>query len=217
MSSDPAYDAVTKARNQENGGNPAGAVKTLEDYLATDPHNIYARLELARIYNYGLKNRDQGLFQLQIILDLDPDNIDALKATVTIKSNDKWRRHETDGEFQHLVELVQARGDRAEIAAVCSSYAVFLRKQMGDYRKSAEYYEMAIANAPDRYEYHQDYAVLLLNELRDYVGAKRELEEVLRIKPNHVSARQNLDRLMRMKFDENGEPKKGFLSSLRRH
>ena len=172
MSSDPAYDAVTRARNQENGGNPQGAAVTLENYLATDPHNVYARIELARIYAYALNDKEKSAFQLQIILDLDPDNMDALKASVTLRSNDKWRRHETDEEYARLVSLVEARGDSAETAAVCAAYAVFLRKQMGSYEKAAEYYERAVAAAPDRYEYHQDYAVLLLNELRDYVKAR---------------------------------------------
>jgi tetratricopeptide (TPR) repeat protein len=216
MSSDPAYDAVTRARNQESGGNLAGAAQTLEAYLAGDPHNVQVRLELARIYSYALKNRDQGYFQLQIILDLDPDCIDALKASATLKANEKWRRHEADEEYARLVALVEEKGPKSDYAAVCAAYAVFLRKQMGQYVKSAEYYEKAVAAAPDRYEYHQDYAVLLLNELRDYEKAKRELEEVLRIKPNHLSARKNLDRLMRMKFDSEGNLKQGFFSRRRR-
>lgn len=215
MSSDPAYDAITRARNQDNGGNPVGAAQTLEAYLAGDPHNIPPRLELARIYSYALKNREQGYFQLQVILDLDPDNIDALKASVTLKANEKWRRHEADEEYAHLIGLMGS-APKSEYAAVCAAYAVFLRKQMGQYDKSAEYYEKAIAADPNRYEYHQDYAVLLLNELRDYVKAKHELEEVLRIKPNHLSAKQNLDRLMRMKFDSDGNLKQGFFSSLRK-
>ena len=31
---DPAYAAITKARNQESNGNFAGAAETLENYLA---------------------------------------------------------------------------------------------------------------------------------------------------------------------------------------
>ena len=55
--SDPAFEAIKKARNQDQGGNPEGAAKTLEDYLATDPYNVPPRMELARIYNYSLKRR----------------------------------------------------------------------------------------------------------------------------------------------------------------
>ena len=76
--SDPAFEAIKKARNQDQGGNPEGAAKTLEDYLATDPYNVPPRMELARIYNYSLKNRKMALIQLDMILDLDPDNVDAL-------------------------------------------------------------------------------------------------------------------------------------------
>ena len=215
MSSDPAFDAVTRARNQDNGGNPEGAVKTLEDYLAQDPHNVYVRMEMARILVYSLSNREQGLFQLGIILDLDPDNIDALKASATVKSVERGRVDEAEAEFTRLVELTEAKGDRAEIASVCAAYAVFLRKQKRDYEKAAEYYEKAVTAEPDRYEYHQDYAVLLLNEYRDYVRARHELEEVLRIKPNHISARKNLEKLVATKFDSEGNVRLSFLEKRR--
>lgn len=214
MSADPAYDAVKRARNQDEGGNPEGAVKTLEDYLATDPHNVYARMEMARILVYSLKNRDMGLFQLGIILDLDPDNVEALKASATVKSVVRGRESEADDEFTHLITLLEDTRDKEEYASVCAAYAVFLRKQMKSYDKAAEYYEKAVAADPDRYEYHQDYAVLLLNEMRDYVKARHELEEVLRIKPNHLSARKNLDQLLATKFDRDGNVKLSFVEKL---
>jgi len=87
---------------------------------------------------------------------------------------------------------------------------------MVDFPKAAEYYEKAVVADPGAYEYHQDYAVLLLHDLKDYVKAKRELEEVLRLKPNSLSARKNYDLLMKTKFDEDGNlKKKGFLSRFR--
>lgn len=76
-------------------------------------------------------------------------------------------------------------------------------------------YETAIALDPNRYEYHQDYAVLLLNEMRDYVRAREELEEVLRIKPRHIEAKKNLDRLIATKFDSEGNVKLSFLERRR--
>jgi hypothetical protein len=44
MTSDPEYEATSRAKRQYDSGNPAGAVKTLEDYLKTDPHNCKVRL-----------------------------------------------------------------------------------------------------------------------------------------------------------------------------
>lgn len=84
MMDDAAFDIVTRARNQADGGNPQGAVETLEKYLSTDPHNTAVRIELARILAYSLGNKRAAQFQLDIVLDLDPDNMDALKASVTV-------------------------------------------------------------------------------------------------------------------------------------
>lgn len=214
MGSDKAYEAVTRAKNQDSGGNPEGAVKTLEDYLVTDPHNTYVRMELARILTYSLENKQQGLFQLQVVLDIEPDNIDALKASTTVKSVIRERASEADAEFRHLIDMVYSRGDKAEYASVCAAYAIFLRKQMRDYQAAGDYYEKAVTADPDRYEYHQDYAVLLLNEYRDYPKARHELEEVLRLKPNHLSAKKNLDKLVRTKFDSDGNVKLSFVEKM---
>jgi len=216
MRQDPAYEAVKRARNQVDGGNPQGAADTLEAYLATDPHNVYARMELAQILVYSLKNRESGLFQLGIVLDLDPDNTDALKAAATVKSSDRSREAEADGDYRHLVALLELdlERNREEYAAVCAAYAVFLRKQRKDYARAEEYYEKAVAMDPNRYEYHQDYAVFLLNECRDYVKARHELEEVLRIKPGHIEAKKNLDRLVATKFDAQGNVKYSFLEKM---
>lgn len=202
--SDPAFEAVKKARNQDKGGNPEGAARTLEDYLRTDPHNIPPRMELARIYNYSLKNRTMALVQLDAILDMDPDNVDALKASATLKMSEKARTEEADAEFLRLLGLLSERRDPEEFASVCAAYAVFQRKQRVDFVKAAEYYEAAIAARPDAYEYHQDYAVLLLNDLKDYVKAKHELEEVMRLRPESASVRKNYDILMKRKFDADG-------------
>ncbi|AGI48052.1 hypothetical protein TALC_01061 [Thermoplasmatales archaeon BRNA1] len=214
MAKDPAYDAIAKARRQEESGNPQGAADTLEKYLQEDPHNVAPRIELARVYCYSLNDKNQGLFQLDIVLDLEPENVDALKAMTTIKMQNKRFNRETDEIFQRLLPLVAKRKDPKEYAAVAAQYAVFLRKQMTDFKKSAEYYEKATRADPDRYEYHQDYAVLLLNDLRDYVKAKHELEEVLRLKPNNLSVRNNYERLMREKFDADGNPKKSLKERL---
>ena len=215
--SDPAFEAIKKARNQDQGGNPEGAAKTLEDYLATDPYNVPPRMELARIYNYSLKNRKMALIQLDMILDFDPDNVDALKASTTIKMLDKAKTEEADAEFKRLITLVSESKDPKDFAAVCAVYAVFQRKQKVDFEKAAEYYEKAIAACPDMYEYHQDYAVLLLNDIKDYVKAKHELEEVMRLRPNSDTAKKNYDILMKKKFDKNGNLKRSLRDRLRHH
>ena len=71
-----------------------------------------------------------------------------------------------------------------------------------------EYYEKAIALDPKKPEYHQNYSVLLLNDLRDYEKAKRELEILLKLDPENEKARKNYDLLMKKKFDSNGNVKK---------
>ena len=214
--SDPVFEAVSKAKRQEESGNPKAAAQTLEKFLSENPMSIPPRMELARIYIYKLNDREFGITQLDVILDMDPDNIDALKAATTVMMTDKKYRFRVDEDYSHLVSLVAARKDPKEFAQVCAAYAVFLRRQMVDFPKSGEYYEKAITAVPDAYEYHQDYAVLLLNDLKDYPKAKTELEEVLRLKPNSISARKNYDLLMKTKYDKDGNLKKqGFFSRLR--
>ena len=207
MSSDPAYDACSKAKRQYDSGNIQGAVDTLEDYLKTDPHNCKVRLQLAQHIIYGLKNKDYGMMQLDVILDIDPDYTDALKAQISVLAEDKKNNKVTNEKFQRLLELDPS-------ADMYNTYARFLRNQMVDFPKAAEYYEKAIELNPKKYEYHQNYAALLLNDLKDYQKAKEELEILMELKPGDPKVKQNYDRLMREKFDKDGNVKKsrfGFL------
>jgi len=209
MSSDPAYDACSKAKRQYDSGNIQGAVDTLEDYLKTDPHNCKVRLQLAQHIIYGLKNKDYGMMQLDVILDIDPDYTDALKAQISVLAEDKKNNKVTNEKFQRLLELDPS-------ADMYNTYARFLRNQMVDFPKAAEYYEKAIELNPKKYEYHQNYAALLLNDLKDYQKAKEELEILMELKPGDPKVKQNYDRLMREKFDKDGNVKKSRFGFLKR-
>ncbi len=215
MSDDPVFEIVSKAARQEDSGNPEAAANTLENFLKANPMCIQPRLEYARLCIYKLDKRDIGMTQLDVILDMDPDNIEALKASTTVRMTNKKYRMQVDADYAHLVELVAAHNNPTEYAQVCAAYAVFLRKQMVDFPKAEKYYLLAIHARPDAYEYHQDYAVLLLNDLKNYPKAKEELETVLKLRPNSISARKNLDLLMKTKYDKDGNLKKpGFFSRL---
>ncbi len=209
MSSDPAYDAMSKAKRQYDSGNIQGAVDTLEDYLKTDPHNCKARLQLAQHIIYGLKNMEYGMMQLDIVLDLDPNYTDALIAKATVLSQNKRNNKETNELYLRLIEVEPS-------AEMYNTYARFLRNQMVDFPKAGEYYEKAIALAPNRYEYHQNYVALLLNDLKDYQKAKEELEILMELKPDDWKVKDNYDRLMREKFDKDGNVKRSRLGFLRR-
>jgi len=209
MSSDPAYDACSKAKRQYDSGNIQGAVDTLEEYLKTDPHNCKVRLQLAQHIIYGLKNKEYGMMQLDVILDLNPNYIDALKAQISILAEDKKNNKVTNEKFQKLLELDPS-------SDLYNTYARFLRNQMVDFPKAAEYYEKAIAMNPNKYEYHQNYSALLLNDIKDYEKAKKELEILMELKPGDYKVKQNYDRLMREKFDKNGNVKKSRFGFLKR-
>ena len=209
MTSDPEYEATSKAKRQYDSGNYQGAVKTLEDYLRTDPHNCKVRLQLAQYIIYGLKDFEYGLMQLDVILDIDPGYEDALLARVAVTSKYKKYNDETNEKFLKIIEFKQT-GD------IYNAYARFLRNQMLDFKKSQEYYEKAIALEPNRYEFHQNYAALLLNDIKDYGKAKEELEALMKLKPGDRKVKDNYDRLIREKFDKNGNPKKARLRFLRR-
>ncbi|MFT0898485.1 hypothetical protein [Candidatus Methanoprimaticola sp. MG2] len=207
--SDPAFEAITKARNQASSGNPTGAANTLERYLETDPHNTRPRLVLAEIAVHSLNDVEYGLMQLNVILDLEPDNVDAMKAMTTVLAKDKRNNKKTSELFERIVVL-------SPTAESYNAYARFLRNQMTDFRKAAEYYEKAIALDPNEYTYHQNYAVLLLNDIRDYAKAKEELETLMELKPADASVRKNYDRLLKEKFDKDGNPKKSFRDRFRK-
>lgn len=206
--SDPAYEAMCKAKRQNESGNPQGAVKTLKDYLSTDPHNVAPRILLADIIIHGLKDESYGLMQLDIVLDLEPENIDAMKALVSVTSMNKKNNKESDELFNKIIAL-EPSGD------IYSEYARFLRYQMTDFKRAAEYYEKAIATNPGKFEYHQNYSVLLLNDLKDWPKAKQELEILLEMRPGDLMIRKNYDKLMSEKFDRNGNPKVSLLKRLK--
>jgi tetratricopeptide (TPR) repeat protein len=209
MSSDPAYAAMSKAKRQYDSGNVQGAVDTLEEYLKTDPHNCKARLQLAQHIIYGLKKMDYGMMQLDIVLDIDPNYVDALMAKATVLSQNKRNNKETNELYLRLIEIEPS-------AEMYNMYARFLRNQMVDFPKAGEYYEKAIALAPNRYEYHQNYVALLLNDLKDYQKAKEELEILMELKPDDWKVKDNYNRLLREKFDKDGNVKKSRLGFLRR-
>lgn len=203
--SDPAYDAMSKAKRQVESGNPKGAAETLESYLKTDPHNTKPRLLLANIAYFNLNDEGYGDMEMDIILDLEPDNLEALKASLSILSKDKKYRDAAKKRYEKVIELEPS-------SEIYNAYARFLRNQFLDFKMSAEFYEKAISLSPNKCEYHQNYAVLLLMDLKDFEKAKIELEEVLRIDPGNISARKNYDLLLKKKFDKNGNVKKGLFS-----
>jgi len=205
---DPEYEAISKAKRQTESNNVSGAVSTLESYLEDNPRSDKARIALSRTLIYDAKEIEKGIEQLNIILETDPNNIDALKASVTVLIKDKKNNKEVGEKYEKLLVLEPS-------AEVYNGYARFLRQQKLDFKRSGEFYEKAIDAAPGKYEYHQNYAVLLLNDLKDYQKAKEELEIVLKLNPGNASAKKNYDLLMKKKFDADGNLKKGRFSVLK--
>ncbi|MCL2148711.1 MAG: tetratricopeptide repeat protein [Methanomassiliicoccaceae archaeon] len=200
----PEQEAVSKAKRQAESGNPAGAVATLEAFLEGDPHNARARMQLARTLAFDMKDVDAGVRQLNVVLDLEPGNVEAMKAMVTLLAKHKRNNKET---VRIYGELLRAAPD----AALYNAYAMFLRIQMTDFKGSAEYYEKAISLNPAEPMYRRNYAVLLLNDLKDYERARDELEALLRLDPGDIPAKRNYDLLMEKKFDSDGRLKKRAL------
>ena len=201
---DPEHEAISKAKRQAESGNPDGAVKTLESYLEADPHNTKVRMQLAKTLVYDMKNAESGLLQMDIILDLEPGNADAMRAAVTVLAKHKKNNKKTTSLYE---KLLTASPD----ADLYNAYAIFLRIQMTDFKRSAEYYEKAISLDPKKPEYRQNYAVLLLNDLKDYEKAKHELEALMKLDPKNESAKKNYELLMKKKFDSDGNLKKRSL------
>jgi len=194
---DQSFKVITKAENQSKSGNPEGSIETLEQHLEECSNDHAARMVIARILIYDLKRTEEGAAHLRVIIGMDPDHIDARKALVTILSAKKSNNKEVESLYEGLIA-------RCSDAELYNSYARFLRMQKTDFKRSEEFYKKAIALSPKRYEFHQNYAVLLLNDLKDYETAKMELEEVLRLDPTNQPAKKNYDLLMRKKFDSEG-------------
>ena len=200
---DPAYEAMSKAKRQVDGGNPMGAEKTLEEFLLKEPYNTKPRLYLAQILVNNLNDKNTAIMQLEIILDLEPENMDALKAMVLLLRVDKKKRREADETYRKLTTYFPDDVD------LMSSYAIFLKNQMLDYKGAAELYEKALARDPRRSDIHYNYAILLVKEMKDYVAAREHLEEAIRLDPGNHNAQKGLDILMKKKFKD-GKPKKGM-------
>lgn len=200
---DPAYQAIQRAKNQADSGNPVGAAETLEAYLATDPRNAKARVQLAHVYNYSLKDTERAVFELGIVLDDEPENEEALKALVTIQQVKKKETEAADATYMKLLSICPD-------ADLYNSYAYFLKMQKADFTGAGEYYKKAIALKPNKADFHRNYATLLLNDLKDWTEAKKELEILMDLVPGDVKVVKAYDRLMRQKFDKNGNVKKGL-------
>ena len=204
---DAEYEAITKAKNQRDSGNPKGALDTLEAYLLKDPYNAKVRMLVSQIaFSCGMDN--YGLIQLDAIIDFDPENIEARKALVTVLKKNKRNNKETKELYDYLIEHCPDDAD------VFNSYAVFSKMQLTDFKKSAELYERAIAIDPDVSEYHLNYSILLVNDLKDYVKGRSELEKAIELDPYNQRAKDALERLIRKKFKD-GNVKKGLFSRSR--
>lgn len=201
-------DAMKKAKNQASSNNSNGAIETLEAYLVNDPHNVEVRMLLANIaFNAMMHN--YAIMQLNIIVDLDPDNEDARRALLTIYKNDKKTVRQANEQFQYLLEK------HPEDPDLLNSYGIFCRLQLLDNKKSEEYYLKAIELDPNRAEFHLNYAILLVNDLKKYTEARAHLERALELDPNNTKAKEALDKLLRKKFPKDVK-KKGFFSFLRK-
>lgn len=205
----PEYEAISKAKNQRESGNAEGAADTLENYLRTDPHNTGPRMLLAEISIFDLGRKDYGLLQLNIILDLEPDNYDARKAMVTVLKNEKANAKETDLHYRYLVENCPDDAD------LMNSYAVFCKMQLADFNKASEYYQKAILLKPSNPDYRLNYAILLVNDLKNCTECKMQLEKVVELDPSNLKAATALRKLERNRFKD-GQEKKGFFSRFKK-
>lgn len=201
---DAEFESLTKAKNQADSGNVEGACKTLEAYLATDPHNTNVRLELAKICATHKRN-DYALLQLDIILDLEPDNVEARKALITMLKVKRKFNEETHEHYEYLAKICP---DDAELF---NSYAIFCKMQLADFNKAAENYEKAIAINPNNATYRLNYAILLVNDLKRYEDGRAQMEKAVELEPNNQRAKDALQRLIDKKFSD-GKPKKGLFS-----
>ncbi len=201
-------DAIKKAMNQSASNNNSGAIETLEAYLAQDPHNNKVRMVLA---NIAFKNMmlNYAIMQLGIIIDIDPDNVEARKALLTIYKGDKKTIKEAQQQFSYLLERFPDDPD------LHNSYGIFCRMQLLNNKKAEESYLKAIELRPDESTYHMNYAILLVNDLKRYDEGRAQLEKAIELDPNNERAKDALNKLLVKKYPKEA-PKKKFFSFLRK-
>lgn len=201
-------DVVTKAKNQNESGNINGAIKTLDDYLRANPYSTRPRLLLAQYYELSRKH-ELAMFHLEIIIDLEPENLDARKAYVTILKQKSMYTKEAKEQFDYLVEHDPNNAD------LINSYAIFAKLQLTDNAKCEELYRRAIELSPNNADYHLNYAILLVSELKRYEDGRAELEKAIALDPSNKRAVDAYERLIKKKF--NGDkPKKSLLDKIKR-
>ena len=201
-------DAIRKAQNQSASNNNSGAIETLEAYLAQDPHNIRVRMVLA---NIAFKNMmiNYAIMQLKIIIDIDPENIDARKALLTIYKGDKKTIKEAREQFDYLLERFPDDAD------LHNSYGIFCRMQLLDNKQAEQSYLRAMELDPDVSAYHMNYAILLVNDLKRYDEGRQQLERAIELDPSNERAKDALHKLMVKKYPKE-LPKKRMFSFLRK-
>ena len=205
---DAAFEARRKAENQRSSGNIDGALKTLEDYLVTDPHNCRVRLDLAKIYVYDTRYKDFGLEQLYTILDIDPDYDDARKALVTILKENKRFNNETDMHFKILLEKYP------EDPSLLHSYGIFSRTQLLDFTEARRCFSECVRLKPKDESYRLSYASLLLSDLREYSEARIQLKAALDINPGNLKTQKALERLSKRKYQKDKGRRGGLIGRL---
>lgn len=202
---DEAFEARRKAENQRSGGNIKGSIKTLEDYLATDPHNNKVRMDLAKIYIYDNNTVDFGLLQLDAILDIDPDYDDARKALVTVLKRNKRYNKETSEHFDILIEKHPNDPD------LIHSYGIFCREQLLNFTRAREMFSRCVEMRPSDEKYRLSFASLLANDLREYEEARNQLRKAMEINPGNKKTTDALERLMKRKYQKDRGPRKGLV------
>lgn len=205
---DEAYKARRKAENQKSSGNIKGAIKTLEDYLVTDPHNNRVRLELARMYIYDDKQEQFGLLQLDAILDIDPDFDDARKALVTVLKRNKRYNDETKGHFEILLAKYPDDPD------LLHSWGIFCREQLLDFTQAKQVFAKCVELRPRDESYRLSYASCLANDFREYSEARVQLEAALDINPGNMKTQTALDRLSKRKYRKDKGRRGGLIGRL---
>ena len=205
---DEGFKARQKAENQRSSGNIDGALRTLEDYLITDPHNNRVRMDLARIYIYDAKKVDFGLLQLDAILDIDPDYDDARKALVTILKKNKRYNDETEMHFKILLEKYPDDPD------LLHSWGIFCREQLLDFTQAKQVFARCVELRPRDESYRLSYASCLANDFREYSGTRVQLQAALDINPSNMKTQAALKRLEKRKYRKDKGRRGGLIGRL---
>ena len=168
------------------------AVAHLREALRIDPGYVTARCNLARLLSRDAGGLPEAVFQYREALRADPGSVEAHGGLARLLVGIRGR--EAEG-IAHFEEALARGADRVDLQIDLANALLGFPGRLSD---AVDHYRAALAANPDLAEAHNGLGVAYARE-GDRVGAVREFESALALRPGYQAARDNLRALQAAK------------------